>query len=159
LRLLPLALAAADSLQTRVLAAAPVNVVCHIDLQVRSFESVNFLDFARLLAAFSDRASYDDKVRFIFRVYDVDGDGEQQQRRQRLQQRQQQLKALHVTCRLLARVVAQRQTSECTTSTETVSSSSSSSERNNMRTVWTVAQCQTVENIRVVVTETVNSYG
>jgi hypothetical protein len=43
---------------------------------VRSFESVNFLDFARLLAAFSDRASYDEKVRFIFRVYDVDGDGE-----------------------------------------------------------------------------------
>jgi Ca2+-binding EF-hand superfamily protein len=46
-------------------------------LQVRSFESVNFLDFARLLAAFSDRASYEDKVRFIFRVYDVDGDGEE----------------------------------------------------------------------------------
>ncbi|WIA16114.1 hypothetical protein OEZ86_007621 [Tetradesmus obliquus] len=42
---------------------------------VRSFESVNFVDFARLLAAFSDRASYEEKVRFIFRVYDVDGDG------------------------------------------------------------------------------------
>ncbi|KAF8055750.1 CNB1 [Scenedesmus sp. PABB004] len=42
---------------------------------VRQFESVNFLDFARLLAAFSDRAAYEDKVRFIFRAYDVDGDG------------------------------------------------------------------------------------
>lgn len=40
------------------------------------FESVNFLDFAQLLAAFSDRASYEDKVKFIFWVYDVDGDGE-----------------------------------------------------------------------------------
>lgn len=45
-------------------------------LQVRLFESVNFLDFARLLAAFSDRCSYEEKVRFIFKVYDVDGDGE-----------------------------------------------------------------------------------
>lgn len=42
---------------------------------VRQFESVNFVDFARLLAAFSDRAPYDDKIKFIFKVYDVDGDG------------------------------------------------------------------------------------
>eukprot|EP00878_Enallax_costatus_P004891 GHUV01005146.1.p1 GENE.GHUV01005146.1~~GHUV01005146.1.p1 ORF type:complete len:179 (+),score=35.46 GHUV01005146.1:738-1274(+) len=42
---------------------------------VRQFESVNFVDFARLLAAFSDRAPYDEKVKFIFKVYDVDGDG------------------------------------------------------------------------------------
>lgn len=42
---------------------------------VRQFESVNFVDFARLLAAFSDRAPYEDKLKFIFRVYDVDGDG------------------------------------------------------------------------------------
>jgi hypothetical protein len=49
-------------------------------LQVRLFESVNFLDFAQLLAAFSDRASYEDKVKFIFWVYDVDGDGEWPQR-------------------------------------------------------------------------------
>jgi serine/threonine-protein phosphatase 2B regulatory subunit len=45
-------------------------------LQVRLFESVNFMDFARFLAAFSDRASYEEKVKFIFWVYDVDGDGE-----------------------------------------------------------------------------------
>lgn len=45
-------------------------------VQVRQFESVNFVDFARLLAAFSDRAPYDDKIKFIFKVYDVDGDGE-----------------------------------------------------------------------------------
>ena len=42
---------------------------------MRQFESVNFLDFARLLAAFSDRASHEEKVRLIFKVYDVDGDG------------------------------------------------------------------------------------
>lgn len=42
---------------------------------VRLFESVNFLDFAQFLAAFSDRASYEEKVKFIFWVYDVDGDG------------------------------------------------------------------------------------
>jgi Ca2+-binding EF-hand superfamily protein len=34
------------------------------------------MDFARFLAAFSDRASYEEKVKFIFWVYDVDGDGE-----------------------------------------------------------------------------------
>jgi len=44
--------------------------------QVRKFESVNFMDFAKLLAAFSDRADYEEKVKFIFRAYDVDGDGE-----------------------------------------------------------------------------------
>lgn len=43
---------------------------------MRQFESVNFVDFARLLAAFSDRAPYDEKVKFIFKAYDVDGDGE-----------------------------------------------------------------------------------
>eukprot|EP00879_Flechtneria_rotunda_P006048 GHRR01006361.1.p1 GENE.GHRR01006361.1~~GHRR01006361.1.p1 ORF type:complete len:177 (+),score=40.60 GHRR01006361.1:232-762(+) len=41
----------------------------------RQFESVNFLDFARLLAAFSHRADYEDKVKLIFKGYDVDGDG------------------------------------------------------------------------------------
>lgn len=45
---------------------------CH---QVRKFESVNFLDFVQLLAAFSDRAPYEEKVKFVFRAYDVDGDG------------------------------------------------------------------------------------
>lgn len=55
-----------------------VPVRCHtLRPQVRLFESVNFVDFARLLAAFSDRTSYEDKVKFIFWVYDVDGDGEQ----------------------------------------------------------------------------------
>lgn len=47
---------------------------------MRLFESVNFLDFARFLAAFSDRASYEEKVKFIFWVYDVDGDGESNDR-------------------------------------------------------------------------------
>lgn len=54
------------------------NIGCLIllwHLQVRQFESVNFVDFVRLLAAFSDRAAYDDKVKFVFKVYDVDGDG------------------------------------------------------------------------------------
>lgn len=32
-------------------------------------------DFVGILAAFSKRASRDDKVRFIFTVFDMDGDG------------------------------------------------------------------------------------
>jgi len=42
---------------------------------VRLFESVNFMEFARMLAAFSSRASTDEKLNFMFTVYDVDGDG------------------------------------------------------------------------------------
>eukprot|EP00877_Chromochloris_zofingiensis_P005861 jgi/Chrzof1/1528/Cz10g11080.t1 len=42
---------------------------------VRLFESVNFLEFARLLAAFSSRADREEKLYFMFLVYDVDGDG------------------------------------------------------------------------------------
>jgi hypothetical protein len=40
-----------------------------------SFESVNFLEFVKLLAPFSGRVSADDKLNFLFTVYDVDGDG------------------------------------------------------------------------------------
>lgn len=43
---------------------------------VRQFESVNFKDFCRLLSAFSSRASHQNKLGFMFQVYDVDGDGE-----------------------------------------------------------------------------------
>lgn len=43
---------------------------------VRLFECVNFRDFAKLLAAFSARASREDKLAFMFSMYDVDGDGE-----------------------------------------------------------------------------------
>jgi serine/threonine-protein phosphatase 2B regulatory subunit len=42
---------------------------------VRLAESANFTEFVRLLAPFSPRAPREDKVRFIFEVYDVDGDG------------------------------------------------------------------------------------
>ncbi|KAK9812249.1 hypothetical protein WJX73_007233 [Symbiochloris irregularis] len=41
----------------------------------RMFETVNFKDFVGILAAFSKRASRDDRVRFIFTVFDMDGDG------------------------------------------------------------------------------------
>ncbi|KDD72766.1 hypothetical protein H632_c2924p0 [Helicosporidium sp. ATCC 50920] len=39
------------------------------------FESINFRDFVRLLAPFSPKASEDDKLRLMFDVLDVDGDG------------------------------------------------------------------------------------
>lgn len=39
------------------------------------FESINFKEFLGLLAAFSCKASRDDKLRFMFNVFDVDGDG------------------------------------------------------------------------------------
>eukprot|EP00955_Chlamydomonas_euryale_P103887 365530-Chlamydomonas_euryale.AAC.24 len=38
-------------------------------------------DFAKLLSAFSDRASRDTKLEYMFMVFDVDGDGEQQMKR------------------------------------------------------------------------------
>ena len=43
---------------------------------VQVFQNLNFKDFVRLLAAFSDRASREDKLQFMFRVYDVDRDGQ-----------------------------------------------------------------------------------
>ncbi|KAI8472237.1 MAG: hypothetical protein J3K34DRAFT_414624 [Monoraphidium minutum] len=42
---------------------------------VRLFESVNFLEFVKLLAPFTPRASADDKLQLLFTVFDVDGDG------------------------------------------------------------------------------------
>jgi Ca2+-binding EF-hand superfamily protein len=36
------------------------------------------MEFARMLAAFSSRASTDEKLNFMFTVYDIDGDGEQE---------------------------------------------------------------------------------
>ncbi|KAG2423572.1 hypothetical protein HXX76_015212 [Chlamydomonas incerta] len=42
---------------------------------VRAAECPNFRDFVRLVAPFSPRASRDDRLAFIFSVYDVDGDG------------------------------------------------------------------------------------
>jgi len=39
------------------------------------FESVNFLEFVKLLAPFTSRVSVDDKLNFLFTVFDVDGDG------------------------------------------------------------------------------------
>ncbi len=39
------------------------------------FQNLNFMDFCRVLAAFSDRATREDKLDFMFRVYDVDRDG------------------------------------------------------------------------------------
>jgi hypothetical protein len=43
---------------------------------VRLLNGSNFRDFVRFLAAFSSRARTEDKVRFMFECYDVDGDGE-----------------------------------------------------------------------------------
>jgi Ca2+-binding EF-hand superfamily protein len=43
---------------------------------VRLFEAVNYKEFVKLLAPFSPRAPRDEKVAAMFRVYDVDGDGE-----------------------------------------------------------------------------------
>ena len=42
---------------------------------VRTFESMNFKEFARLLSNFSGRTSKEQKIDLIFRVYDIDGDG------------------------------------------------------------------------------------
>lgn len=39
------------------------------------FDSVNFKEFVTILAPFSARATHNDKVAFIFGVYDLDGDG------------------------------------------------------------------------------------
>jgi hypothetical protein len=41
----------------------------------RRFESVNFLEFVKLLAPFTARVSQEDKLNFLFTVFDVDGDG------------------------------------------------------------------------------------
>lgn len=38
------------------------------------FENCNFKDFVRLLSAFSPRASRAEQLRFLFDLYDVDGD-------------------------------------------------------------------------------------
>ena len=43
---------------------------------MRIFEAVNFKEFVRLLSAFSSRAERDDRITFLFTVYDIDGDGE-----------------------------------------------------------------------------------
>ena len=37
------------------------------------FESINFKEFLGLLSAFSAKASRDEKLRFMFNVFDVDG--------------------------------------------------------------------------------------
>eukprot|EP00897_Mesotaenium_endlicherianum_P007213 jgi/Mesen1/651/ME000109S10864 len=42
---------------------------------LRLVEGVNFKDFVELLSSFSTRASPEDKVRMIFRVYDVENTG------------------------------------------------------------------------------------
>eukprot|EP00892_Ulva_mutabilis_P006026 jgi/Ulvmu1/3796/UM018_0006.1 len=41
----------------------------------RMLDGCNFMSFVKFLAAFSSRASVDAKKRFLFQVYDVDGDG------------------------------------------------------------------------------------
>jgi len=40
------------------------------------FDGANFMEFCRLLAPFSVRATQDSKVEAIFSVFDVDGDGQ-----------------------------------------------------------------------------------
>jgi len=42
---------------------------------VHAFDCVNFMEFVRLLSAFSPRATRQEKLEFMFRIYDVDGDG------------------------------------------------------------------------------------
>ncbi|EFJ23024.1 hypothetical protein SELMODRAFT_169962 [Selaginella moellendorffii] len=42
---------------------------------LRILEGVNFKEFVLLLSAFSPRASFKEKMEFIFKVYDSDGDG------------------------------------------------------------------------------------
>ena len=41
----------------------------------RAFECVNFREFVAFLAAFSSRATKEDRIRLIFHVFDADGDG------------------------------------------------------------------------------------
>lgn len=42
---------------------------------VRTLESLNFKEFVKLLAPFSPNASREEKIAFMFLVYDTDGDG------------------------------------------------------------------------------------
>lgn len=42
---------------------------------MRIYEVVNFKEFAKLLSAFSSRATRDTKLEYMFMVHDVDGDG------------------------------------------------------------------------------------
>eukprot|EP00244_Chara_vulgaris_P009841 TRINITY_DN430_c0_g1_i1.p1 TRINITY_DN430_c0_g1~~TRINITY_DN430_c0_g1_i1.p1 ORF type:complete len:124 (+),score=33.98 TRINITY_DN430_c0_g1_i1:172-543(+) len=42
---------------------------------LRLFEGVNFKDFVAVLSAFSGSASATEKIKFIFKVYDKNGDG------------------------------------------------------------------------------------
>ena len=42
---------------------------------LQMFENVNFKDFCLMLSNFSERATAEDRIRFLFNVYDVDGDG------------------------------------------------------------------------------------
>lgn len=42
---------------------------------VRLFEGVNFIEFCRLLAPYSRKASFDAKLDALHSVFDVDGDG------------------------------------------------------------------------------------
>lgn len=50
-----------------------VNPLCQRLLKM--LEGLNFKEFIALLSAFSARATKDDKLKFIFRVYDTDGNG------------------------------------------------------------------------------------
>eukprot|EP00803_Ostreobium_quekettii_P008974 evm.model.scf_437EXC.11 EVM.evm.TU.scf_437EXC.11 scf_437EXC:66948-68756(-) len=43
---------------------------------IRFYEGVNFMEFCRMLAPFSERATHEMKVAAILEVFDVDGDGE-----------------------------------------------------------------------------------
>lgn len=42
---------------------------------VRFFAGVNFKEFANLVSVFTARATREDKVKFMFSVHDMDGDG------------------------------------------------------------------------------------
>ena len=42
---------------------------------VALFENTNFQDFVRKVSLFSDKAPFEEKLRFMFTVWDVDGDG------------------------------------------------------------------------------------
>lgn len=42
---------------------------------IQIFENVNFKDFCLLLCNFSERSTPQDRIRFMFTVYDIDGDG------------------------------------------------------------------------------------